>query len=231
MFGEGLNPSRHGYSMLVSARASWYPRNVPGWTTSLVSTSTFFTLQRSSDEPEFRARLMHTARILAAVAQPGAERFIALEDDGQVTTLVTEFAGGRSLVSDAPHRVRDLAAVGAAIVRTLDGLHETGVTHGPVSRSQIRFGSGLEPVLCGFESGEIHPADDRRSWRADRAADVQSIGVLLAEVLDDASHRAGDLLDRIDRRRLTRLAHKIAAGDLDEATSTLARLERISPGG
>ncbi|HET8930903.1 MAG TPA: hypothetical protein VFN21_09625 [Acidimicrobiales bacterium] len=228
MTGEGLHRFRIGYGTVVSACASSNRRHAPGWSTSLVSTSDVFTVQRCSDDPEYRARLIHTARVLADVDQRGAERFVALEDDGESTTLVTRYAGGRSLASAVPRRASRLAAVGAGLVRTLVGLHAVGVTHGPVAASQVRFGSRFEPVLCGFDRGDLHPTDDQRSWRADRAIDVQSVGVLLGALLGDASRRASDPIEHVDRRRLRRVSRRIAAGDLVEATATLAGLERIS---
>lgn len=201
-----------------------------GWTTTLVVSSSVFTLQRASEEPEFRARLMHTARILSAIDHPGVERFVALEDDGHRTTLVTDFAGGRSLVIDAPHRARDIAALGAEVVRTLDDLHSTGVTHGPVTRAGVRFAVGYVPVLCNFDHGRLHVADVRQSWRGDRVADVQSVGVLLAGLLADGdAHAPRHPFDRVDRWRLARLCHEVTDGGLTDATAVLAALERINP--
>lgn len=201
-----------------------------GWTTTLVVTSNVFTLQRGSVEPEYRARLMHTARILSTIDHPGVEHFVALEDDGRRTTLVTGFAGGRSLATDAPHRARDIAALGAAILRTIDDLHANGVTHGPVSRAGIRFAVGFVPVLCNFDRGRLHAPDDGQSWRRDRVTDVQSVGLLLAGLLADGRALAPrHPFERIDRLRLAHLCRQVAEGGLTDATALSAGLERISP--
>lgn len=199
----------------------------PGWTTTLTLTGNVLTVQRSSDEPEFRARLMHTARILAALDHPGAERFLALEDRSDRTTLVTGFAGGRSLAADGPRRARDVAVLATTLVHTLDELHTIGVTHGPIERADVRFAVGHVPVLCGFDHGRLHSAGDRDSWQVDRVADVRSVGFLLAGLADEAT--PGHAIDRVDRHRLARLSHRIIDGELTETSALLAALARITP--
>ncbi len=200
----------------------------PGWTTSLVVTAGSFTVQRRSDDPEHRARLVQIAALLRSVAHPGVEAFVALEDDGGSTTLVTAFAGGRDLSTGAPRRARDLARLGAAILGTLADLHDLGVTHGPLTASAVRLHAD-DPVLCGFADGRSYPVGERASWWGARAADERSVGRLLVDLLDAAAPtRRHRIIERADRARLRRLAERIARGDPDGATAATGALRRLS---
>ncbi len=198
-----------------------------GWTTSLVLTAGSFTVQRRSGDPEHRARLVQIAELLRTVAHPGVESFVALEDDGASTTLVTAFAGGRDLSTGAPRRARDLARLGAAILAILADLHDLGVTHGPLTASAIRLHAEA-PVLCGFVDGRSYPVDEPASWWAARAVDERSVGQLLADLVDDAGPtRRHRIVERVDRARLRRLAERIAHGDLDRADVAAGALRRL----
>lgn len=200
----------------------------PGWTTSLVVSPGILTVQRHSDDPEFRARLVHMAGVLQGLGHPRTESFLALEDDGTRTTLVTAFAGGRSLANTAPRRARTLALVGASLLDTLADLHAAGFTHGPLVPSAVRL-RGAEAILCGFVDGCNHVGDDPHSWRIERAVDERSVGrLLLGLVVRDGSDDRLRPLEWLVRRRLTTLATRLAEGGFADAAAAARALRSFA---
>lgn len=193
----------------------------------LVSANRVFVVQRHGTDPEARARLVHTADVLAAVGHGATEQLLALEDDGTRTTLVTAYAGGRSLAHTVPHRTRDLAAVATRLLGTLAALHAVGVTHGPVEPSHVRFRYDRVPVLCDFSLGRRHPTGDRAAWAAERHTDIRSVGVLLEGLLRRTdTRRVHGPVDRLVRRHLARTAVRITTGGFDDALDAAGAVAR-----
>ena len=73
-----------------------------GWVSTFGVREGVAVLVRRTDEPEYQARLMRAAEVLAATDHPGVERLVAIETDDDGTTLTTHFAGGRSLAGSPP---------------------------------------------------------------------------------------------------------------------------------
>lgn len=221
-----MNRARYGYGTDVSIVAERPAAHLRESTTALVLANGVFTVQRRGLDPEARARLVHTADVLTAVEHRGAERLLALEDDGTCTTLVTVFAGGRSLANSVPDRPRRLALIGAHLLRTLEGLHAVGVTHGPLRPSQVRLRDRCDPVLCDFSLGRRHRVDAWDDWAADRDTDIRSVGVLLAGLLAEArAPGSGSPAARFARRRVARVVERISAGTFADASGAADALE------
>lgn len=182
-------------------------------------------MQRVGVDPETVARLVHTANILGRIDDPGVERIIGLERDPDRVRMVTAFAGGRSLRTIP---VTDVGGAAAEVCATLARLHESGITHGPVTASQIMLDANDRPVLRDFTGGHLRSDEDNSSWQRSCAGDVRSVGVLVA-----------DLLARVDtplgrrsgyQRRIRRVTRRLVDGTVTDAHVAEGELRRAVRG-
>ena len=189
-----------------------------GWVSTFGVREGVAVLVRRTDEPEYQARLMRAAEVLAATDHPGVERLVAIETDDDGTTLTTHFAGGRSLAGSPPTDARGLAPLAAALAQLFDDLHRSGTVHGPLARHHVVLADGDRPVLCGFSAGQLHSALDDETWSACRADDVRSIGALLLVLLDAMPAPRGIApRERIARMLLRRAAQRTTEGRAADA--------------
>lgn len=157
----------------------WASAGGDDWTAHIDIRAGAIVLIRVSDDPEFRARLVHAAGILRDVARPGIERFVALEDRGGVTRLVTAFVGARSLATDPPERPADLWELTTTLCGTVVALHGAGVVHGRIAADRVLLGHGGVPVLCDFSAAE---RPDAARLEACQREDLAALGDLLASL-------------------------------------------------
>lgn len=189
-----------------------------GWASTFAVRDGVAVLVRRAEEPEYQARLMRAAEVLAATDHPGVERLVAIESDEDGTTLTTHFAGGRSLAASPPTDARGLAALAAALAQVFDDLHRSGTIHGPLAPHHVVLADGDRPVLCGFSAGQLRSELDDEIWSACQADDVRSIGTLLAALLDALPDPQGlALRERATRVRLRRAAQRTTAGQAEDA--------------
>ncbi len=199
--------------------------SAPGWVTALVVHAGTLTVQRRSSAAEYRARLTHTAHLLARCERADVERFVALEHTASTTTLVTGHLGGRSLRAAAPLQPRILGEIAAQVLRTLGALHAAGITHGPLSSGSVRLAADGSVALCGFVDGQVRAGAPEHRWRAWCAADVRSVGRMLRTLQGPPG--AAWLPGR--GPRLARLATQLAVGEIVDAEVAARRLQRAAP--
>lgn len=189
-----------------------------GWTSTFAVRDGVAVLVRRAEEPEYRARLMRAAEVLAATDHPGVERLVAIESDEDGTTLTTHFAGGRSLAGSPPTDARGLASLAAALAQLFDDAHRSGTIHGPLAAHHVVLADGDRPVLCGFSAGQLRSELDDEIWSACQADDVRSFGTLLTSLLEALPAPRGLApRERITRVLLRRAAQRTTAGRAADA--------------
>ena len=191
-----------------------------GWTSTVEVRDGVAVLVRRAAEPEYQARLVRAAEVLAATDHPGVERIVAIVTDAEGTTLTTQLAGGRSLAGSPPTEARSLASLTAALAQLLDDLHRSGTVHGPLGLHHVVLADGDRPVLCGFSSGRLRSELDDEVWSACMADDVRMIGTLLNPLLDGLPPPHGlAFWERRTRLSLRRAARRTASGQADSAAT------------
>lgn len=221
-----------------------------GWVTTVQRRASRLVVWRSATDPEFRARLVHTAGVLATIRTPGTEALVELRDGPTATTLVTTYAGGRSLATIASVTVAGVTPDPAAVARqavmvfsTLAQLHACGVTHGPFRREHIRL-CGDQVVLCSFDDAVLRTSTDPETWHARCALDIASAARTLVDFLNGAPDRVDARPLYHDRprpslrfprmptlrngRRIVQALDAIASHGSLEATAAVSLIERLA---
>lgn len=194
-----------------------------GWASTVEVRDDVAVLVRRTDEPEYEARLVRAAEVLAVTDHPGVERLMAIESDDDGTTLTTRFAGGRSLAGSPPTDARGLASLAAALAQLLDDLHRTGTVHGPLRPHHVVLADGDRPVLCGFSAGQLRGELDDEIWSACKADDVRTLGALVKLLLDALPNPRGLAMRERSTRALLRRATRRTADGRAEDAAVVAR--------
>lgn len=185
---------------------------------------------RHSTDPEARAGLMHTARVLARLDRPDTESLLTIRVGESSTTLVTRFVGGHPLEAASVEDPTRHARIAAAVFSSLADLHHAGVAHGPFTPASLRIGAAGAVTSCGFAAATLASDVDAETWRLRCFEDLWTVAEVLTRLRRHPQHPGRRTPStRILERRLAGVLQRITTGTITDAGTASAACLRLLP--
>jgi serine/threonine-protein kinase len=181
-------------------------------------------------DPRHRRRLRNEARIAVQVDHPGIVRVLDLVCEDGVDHIIMEHVPGpslRALRGDGALPVARAVSVACELADALDHVHSHGIVHRDVKLENVLTTSDGRPKLndfgiarfagCDDDPGEVTGTPRAMSPEqvagepVDQRSDLFSLGILLYELVVDASPFAADSHARTMRRVLRHHPRSLSA--------------------
>jgi serine/threonine protein kinase/class 3 adenylate cyclase len=166
-------------------------------------------LKPARQDPRRWRVLAPRLRVAARLEHPSAIRIVELELEDDRPYAVLEWIGATTLAAsvaaDGPKNRRDAIAIARNLTAALKAAHRLGLPHGWLAPDQVLLAGGTEPKLnfsgaaVGFppapepiNAGDRAALDHAANEAAARAADLYSLGALIAWLVSGSHHRFHD---------------------------------------